>query len=122
MDLTNVRRHNYDKPWRCPGWSGGGLSTPRPSRDICNGGSFAPHWGKGCGWHFHACPECGTVAIPHVTRWLDPTYYWYIKFRDWRWALRDWHEDRVRARGWVCGCAEWPCKMRRWYLRVTLRG
>jgi hypothetical protein len=86
----NFRRHNYDKGWRCPGWSGGGLSTPRPRRDICPGGSFAPHWGKGCYWHFHRCRKCGTIAIPLVTRWLDPTFWWYIQLPHWGWAFQDW--------------------------------
>lgn len=54
------------------------------SEKICPGGSFAPHWGKGCGWHFHKCDTCGTIAIPHVTRWLDYTYVAFCLGSWWR--------------------------------------
>lgn len=103
----NFRRHNYDKGWRCPGWSGGGFSSPRPSRDICQGGSFAPHWNHGCQWHFHKCQECGTIAIPLVTKWLDPTWLkWWIE-RDIIWEIRDrWSQYMELRYADECGCED----------------
>ena len=95
--LRRFRRHCYDKPWRCPGWAGGGWTYPSARRDVCDGGSFATTWGRMLGgqwyadrwinWRWHHCQACGTIAIPHVTRWLDPTWWrWLItwKIRSWR--------------------------------------
>lgn len=94
------RRHCYDKPWRCPGWAGGGWKRPSDKRDICDGGSFAPHWKSGCQWHFHKCYWCGTVAVPLVTRWLDPTWWKFVLTRkvpqwlEWRRDLRQIRRER----------------------------
>lgn len=76
-----LRRTCYDRPWRCPGWAGGGWRHPRPGRDVCHGGSFARELaaeGLWFAWRWHRCPECGTVALPSVARWLDPTWLWFV--------------------------------------------
>lgn len=98
------QRHCYNKMWRCPGWAGGGWSTNRFGRDKCDGGSFArkymsPGWRWYTNWQFHRCDTCGTVAIPHVTRWLDPTWYrWGVNW-DFKQRFQDWRYLRQRRKG-----------------------
>jgi hypothetical protein len=97
-----LRRHCYNKPWRCPGWAGGGWSTPTRKRDIClHGGSFAGMWGSDRDrwylWRWHKCSMCGTVAIPYVTRWLDPTF---LQHHVWLYGmtLREWWQWKRRMK------------------------
>lgn len=87
-----LRRHCYDKFWRCPGWAGGGWSYPKVQR--CDGGSLLvpgawnrertealpeDRWYE---WKFHRCRKCDVVALPLVTKWLDLTWWaWVVKRR-----------------------------------------
>jgi len=94
--VFRFRRHCYDKPWRCPGWAGGGWRSPRRG-DACDDGSLSRYWNPTRRWYthwqFHRCLTCGTIAIPHVTRWLDWTWlgykikWWYRELR-YRWEMR----------------------------------
>jgi hypothetical protein len=101
-----IRRHNYDKPWRCPGWSGGGwryagrLRCPNGSLDIYNRPlrkEARDHW------RLSRCSKCDVRAIPYVTRWLDPTYLWFrlkrvpARIRDYR-EIRRWRRERRAER------------------------
>ena len=91
-----VMMPNYDKPWRCPDWSG-----PRwkGGTGDCPGGSTARWWGEpGAEWRVHTCPECGTRILPYALRLLDPSYYWGLK----------WWQVRLRAR------RTWKRLERRW--------
>lgn len=84
-----MRRQCYNKYWRCPGWSGGGFRTPR--RDRCDGGSLLVPgickngvevpWDRWWKWKTYRCREdCGVIALPYVTRYIDPTW--------WAWRVR----------------------------------
>lgn len=65
---------NYDKPWRCPGWSGPGW---KGGKGECPGGSTAASWGSDRDhWKTFQCPECGTVSLPYKLRLIDPAYWW----------------------------------------------
>lgn len=85
-----IRRHCYDKPHRCPGWSGGGRKLAPERQTICPSGSFAPYmyeqrlWK----WRFHRCDKCGTVALPVVVKYFDP--FWWVK-----WEMPMWKRDLV---------------------------
>lgn len=86
---VRLSRLNYDKVWRCPGWSGGGW-RPSPDPPRCPGASFArfiydrPAWK----WRFTRCPACGIVCLPIVTRWLDPAYWRWLATRP-KWKGND---------------------------------
>jgi hypothetical protein len=89
-----LRRHCYDKPWRCPGWSGGGWRYTDDTRcesghlDIFDGNRFPS-------WRFSRCNRCDVRAIPYVTRWLDWTYV------GWRLMRFAGHlKDRWEGRRW----------------------
>lgn len=102
-----LRRHCYDKAWRCPGWAGGGWKMLGRHEKTCDGGSLARYWANGqkwyTGWQFHRCLTCGTVAMPIVVRWADPTWWkWMIcrmpdRFTDWR-ELREHRRERRERR------------------------
>lgn len=101
-----LRRHCYDKFWRCPGWAGGGWRYPKVDR--CDGGSLQVHgmtgqpvtdrWWR---WRWHRCNRCDVIAIPVITHWLDPTW-WRFVLGTWipRW-IDDRREMRKRRRGRV---------------------
>lgn len=101
-----LRRHCYDKPWRCPGWAGGGWTHPKTKR--CDGGRLdvydrvmRPWWFPL--WRFSRCGRCDVRAVPLITKWVDPTWlnFWVqripgrIKGRveEWRWR-RGWRRGR----------------------------
>lgn len=92
---VRLRRTCYDKPHRCPGWAGGGWRFPKPNRVVCQSGSlrtmYAGRWWR---WQFHRHPTCGTVALPPVTKWLDPSWWWYLVTCRLPWSVRDWCESR----------------------------
>lgn len=93
MARTYLSRMNYDKHWRCPGWSGGGW-TCGPDESRCPGGSLLVPgmWAKNgvdvvpedgwWKWKLYRCREdCGVLALPFVTRWLDWTWWKWRVFR-----------------------------------------
>lgn len=105
--MTYLRRHCYDKFWRCPGWAGGGWKYARVRR--CEGGSLLVpgHWNRDrtaalpkdpwWRWRWHQCRECDVRAIPLITQWLDPTWLaWVIRRLPDRWE--DWRDLRQHRR------------------------
>jgi hypothetical protein len=93
--LMRLSRPNYDKPHRCPGWSGGGWTGA--TGDRCEGGSIrtalANDQPQRAGypgehrWRFGHCTTCDIVTWPVVIRWLDPTWL------KWAW----WDRPRMRC-------------------------
>jgi hypothetical protein len=95
---VRVMRRNYDKPHRCPGWSGPAFKAGRIEgidADLC--GYLGPRELDGSGlrsgpaaWNSYGlvrCPGCKTWVLPVWARWLDPTYLaWKLRRRikDWR--------------------------------------
>lgn len=84
-----LSRPCYDKPWRCPGWAGGGMRYPKADR--CESGSISM-WNdpsRFVRFRFGRCTQCGVVTLPWVTRHLDPTH--------WKFAVRSaWREVKWR--------------------------
>jgi hypothetical protein len=89
-----VMRRNYDKPHRCPGWSGPALKAGRLDGidgDKC--GYLAPRgeWSEERfrsldgpdSWNSYGlvrCPGCKTWVLPYWMRYVDPTYLtWKIR-------------------------------------------
>lgn len=84
-----LSRPCYDKPWRCPGWAGGGSKLAYVQR--CPGGSTtlidAEGWRWKWGFQRH---DCGVIVLPLMTRWLDPTWWlwgplWGLNMKIWQW-------------------------------------
>ena len=83
-----ISRANYDKPHRCPGWSGpAGKASPDISR--CDGGSLAREYAADSeAWkrlykpHYtmYRCTGCGLRVLPFALRKLEPSY-WFDKLR-----------------------------------------
>ena len=45
-------------------------------------------------WRWHRCNTCDVIAVPVISQWADPTWWWWlITFRAWR-RLRDWNDMR----------------------------
>lgn len=96
-----IMRANYDKPHRCPMWSGPAF---KGSDGECASGSFAKefyierYWyNKDPYWRFHKCRTCGTVVLPVYLQNLDPSW-WKHKIK-WKW--RDFtYELRLRWEDW----------------------
>lgn len=79
--MKRLRRGCYDKYHRCPGWAGGGMRFPK--KDVCKGGSLTDCY-EGRLWflRFNYHPACGTLILPHWTRWLDWSWVkWAVPFR-----------------------------------------
>lgn len=69
-----LSRPCYDKPWRCPGWAGGGMKWAK--RDRCENGRMQGWHGRpGQQFTFHRCDRCNVVALPYAARWLSP---WFV--------------------------------------------
>lgn len=77
-----LSRPCYDKPHRCPGRNGGGMTYPKVYR--CEAGfittSGRDRYGDARGpaqarWRFGRCNECDVVTWPWVTRRLDPSHW-----------------------------------------------
>ncbi len=98
-----LSRPDYDKPHRCPGWSGPGWNLAGAGwwkvsarTDRCDDGSIRTltrndHPGRfgypgEHRWRFGRCNKCDIVTWPVVTRWLDPTWL------KWAW----WERPRMR--------------------------
>ncbi len=97
----------YDKPHRCPGWSGGGTKGAKEYR--CDNGSirtkdlsigeedgrrvvYGQHPCEGQ-WRFGRCSNCDVITWPYITRWLDPGW-WHWEFLGWKWDLEKLWFDR----------------------------
>jgi hypothetical protein len=74
--MLRIRRACYDKPHRCPGWAGGGFKYAKTK--VCENGYIPYSDSKFDRWSFKRCTTCGTVRLPIVGRWVDPTWlaYW----------------------------------------------
>lgn len=96
-----VMRRNYDKPHRCPGWSGPAFKAQTlwgidpelcaylgPRRLVEARVRNGPE-----AWHSYGlvrCPGCKTWVLPYWMRWTDPSYLvWKISRR-----IKDWRLDR----------------------------
>lgn len=94
---TPFSRPCYDKPHRCPGRAGGGWIGARVSR--CKGGSLGQISYRRRYWLGARCPECGLYVLPILTRWLDPTWIWWVirhpHWPHWAWRI---HPVRLRRR------------------------
>jgi hypothetical protein len=83
---------DFDKPYRCPGWSGAGWKYN--DEDWCNG--TAGHTRRWSNWVHKLHPRislnlirrthcCGTIVLPLWTRWFDPeTWCWEAQKRQLR--------------------------------------
>lgn len=76
--MIQISRLNYDKPHRCPTWSGGGWRNGDAADPRCTA-SFASFMYRRTAWKWRPvqCRRCGLVCLPYVTRWLDPTWLWW---------------------------------------------
>ena len=72
--MTRLSRPCYDKPWRCPGWAGGGMKYAK--RDRCDEGRIQGWQGQHKWPHlwFHRCGTCDVVTWPFSARWLSPGF------------------------------------------------
>lgn len=80
---------DYNKPHRCPGWSGAGWKMNRRNNcyDLLGPGEhrwrkYGDNSGYGPGWQwmFRSTNCCNTLVLPYVLRWLNwRTYYYKIK-------------------------------------------
>lgn len=91
---------DYNKPHRCPGWSGSGWIV-NTKRSTCDGetpegvrrwrwhpeeSGYGPLWN----WRIRRTNCCDAVVLPHVLRWLNwRTYRWVLwlarsNFNYWR--------------------------------------
>ena len=85
-----IMRSNYDKPWRCPGWSGPAFRSRDRGCPSGSGAQMFLRYGRAAPWKFWRCPECGTLVLPAGWCWFDPTYIvWRI-----RRAIEDWRYER----------------------------
>lgn len=128
-----LRRHDYNKPHRCPGWSGGGWrgtyddiepndwdeDSLGPFKDH---GSRRRHWwqakdrcNSGHIWtrdledpwmalRFGRCTTCDVRTIPLITQWVDPTWLWFCFTR---WCKYTWWDIRDHKRRWVDDQGPW---------------
>lgn len=123
-----VRRINYNKSHRCPGWDGGGWrgvyydTKPAwwddlpPLTDFETNGLRRRHWWQarsrcddGRIWtvyrtdpwrifRWHRCSKCDVRAIPEWTKWADPTYWWFHIRYAIPWSM-EYFIDDYRRRG-----------------------
>lgn len=64
-----ILRTDYDKPHRCPAWSGPGYSYTDSS--TCDGGLIDRFYAKKW-WAFRIHRhDCGALILPDVLRWLE---------------------------------------------------
>lgn len=94
-----VAQSDYDKSWRCPGWSGSGWTHNK--RNWCDGNlpegvsrwrGGARYYGFGWTLRFQRTNCCNTLVLPYALVWLNwrtwkPTrygfglWYWYPGMR-----------------------------------------
>ena len=85
-------RKDYDKPNRCPGWSGAGFREYPWERDKphCDSGSSG-YYTDDCNiWHVHQCSVCGLRTLPFATAFVDPDWYLRVKLPRLWWRIRSW--------------------------------
>ncbi|MBG0738801.1 hypothetical protein IV500_05125 [Paeniglutamicibacter antarcticus] len=79
-------RSNYDKPHRCPGWSGPAWKSG-PGESGCEGGSLAVQFGDDSDkwerlykphWTMYRCVTCGIYVLPSVLKNLDPSWWTFV--------------------------------------------
>lgn len=70
-----ISRPCYDKPHRCPGWTGGGERYARVNR--CPAGGRIPIDYERRGWQlrFHRCPDCRVIVLPWLVCWTSPSWW-----------------------------------------------
>lgn len=92
-----LSRPCYDKPWRCPGWAGGGMRFAR--RHRCDNGRVL-------GWdgeerlpqlRLRRCNRCDVVTLPYAVRFVDPGYLSYRLSKLWQFVVRPTLEYHGRA-------------------------
>lgn len=93
-----IYRKDYDKPNRCPGWSGAGIKPypwEKSEKTNCTNGNsgyydsainFREKYPRFDGYdyliadlQFHKCAECGLMTWPYATRFIDPDYWVNLK-------------------------------------------
>lgn len=78
-----IMRSNYDKPLRCPAWSGPAMKWSKIDF-ICPGGMLrSMYYQKHPQYWFHRCPECGTVVLPFAWRKLSIPW-WIDEYKMWK--------------------------------------
>lgn len=85
-----VMRSNYDKPWRCPNWSGPALKAGDGPCPSGSGARMFSLYGRSAKWRFWLCRECGTLVLPAILRLLDPSWWAYCI----NWKIGDWRYER----------------------------
>lgn len=113
---------DFNKPHRCPGWSGPGFVTGEKYDTGCPGGHIHVYgvadehgvypyvWDLP--WRFGLCDECGVRTFPYALRWLNWRWLHHvliwknkIRFGNWwdevqynhgwgRWRVQDFEEDQ----------------------------
>lgn len=72
-----ILRANYDKPHRCPAWSGPGWAGCK--KDTCGvtyTGSIRGFYDHRF-WQFRVNRhECGAIVLPVALKWLEPRTWW----------------------------------------------
>ena len=85
-------RKDYDKPNRCPGWSGSGIREYpwEHGKPFCDGG-FSGYYTDDCNnWRVHRCYVCGLRTLPFATTYIDPDWYLRVKLPRLWWRVRSW--------------------------------
>lgn len=87
-----IARPNYDKPHRCPGWSGVGWLSNK--HNWCDGAKRSFPRGYNYAWYaFNRSACCNTLILPLAVKWFDwRTWKW--EFTKLKWKIRDWRADR----------------------------
>lgn len=68
-----ISRPDYDKPNRCPGWSGP-AARGRWGRRNCPGGTLGETGDRWWYWLPHRCPTCGLIVLPERVCLLSVPY------------------------------------------------
>lgn len=88
---------NFDKPRRCPCWSGPGWDWPEQAgRCHCPSG-YVYSWDDGERWKVGRCHKCGHAVLPPWSRWLFPSFSVYQLRR----RIRNTASDREERADWA---------------------
>lgn len=105
MSLPSISRPNYDKPHRCPAWSGPAFKDT----DVytCEGGSIRIPGLTGSEAYpgetttrFGRCTTCPIITLPYATRWVDPSWLTWRASWVYRTRVRDRIEDHAADLRW----------------------